>query len=244
MLYCGFTKTTPSLLDQPLVSVIIPTLNEAVGIRDLLVYLRRILKDYPHEIILVDGGSSDDTLQQAGTLADQLVHAKTGRSSQMNAGAQAANGQYFYFLHADTFPPEDLANQFQTLFTSDCSCGCFQLAFTDPSLLLRQSSWFTRFKSTTFRFGDASLIVSKTAFEQVNGYDESFLLMEGNDIIRRLKRQYKFRVLNAKVTTSSRKYQRYGHWYLQLLYIMIFLLQRLGVSQPKLKQLLDFGLKR
>lgn len=231
------------MTNSSLLSIIIPTLNEAVGLGDLLCYLKEILVDCSVEIIISDGGSQDKTLAIAQAHGCQVVKTQAGRAVQLNAGAAAARGDLFYFLHADSYPPKDLADYVQKFRASSFSGATFQLSFHPSTLLLRQSAYFTRFNCLAFRFGDASLLVKRSAYEAIDGYDESFLLMEDNDIIRRLKQHGSFGIYNAKVKTSSRKYLLYGDWYLQSVYVFIYILQRLGLSQQKLYGLYKWLLK-
>lgn len=215
-------------------SIIIPTYNEAEGLGALLQYLHRILATGTHEIIIADGGSQDDTLKIAQRYGAKTVVAAAGRARQLNAGAAVAKGTILYFLHADSRPPVHLGGIAEEFAHSDYLSGSFRLRFSPDTLLLRQCAYFTRFNNNAFRFGDASLLVKREVFRAIGGFDESFLLMEDNDIIRRLRCYGPFKLYTDEVTTSSRKYLRYGDWYLQSVYVLIYLLQRLGVRQKNL----------
>lgn len=219
---------------NPLLSVIIPTLNEAAAIGPLLAYLDEILPHGAAEVIVSDGGSHDATVALARRAGVRVVVGPAGRARQLNAGAAAARGAYLYFLHADTRPPRRLYAHFQSWQKTGKIAACFQLRFDRASLLLRQSAQLTRYNLNAFRYGDQSLLVSRHHFGAVGGYDESYVLMEGNDLVRRLRRRGEFTVLPDRVITSARKYERYGATYLQFVYVAIYLLARLGVPQANL----------
>lgn len=200
------------------------------------------MSGYLYEIIITDGGSNDHTLAVAAKFNCRITTGNPGRAIQLNAGARIAQGDLLYFLHADSFPPNDLQRVVEEFRQSTDQSASFQLSFKPSTWLLRQSSYFTRFDIQAFRFGDASLLVKQTTFKAISGYDESWHLMEDNDIIRRLRKVGGFKLFKATVSTSSRKYLEHGDWYLQLLYVTIYLLQRIGASQDQLVNLYRWAL--
>ena len=219
------------------VSVIIPTFNEADCIGELLTYLGAVCgPDSGTEIIVVDGHSTDDTAalaRQAG--ARVVLCPQKGRAAQLNYGAAAAGGQIFYFLHADTYPPPSfLADIRHALGPNGYSSGCYRLAFNHPHWFLRLSGWFTRFDVDAVRFGDQSLFVRRAVFERAGGYRTHMIMLEDQEIVRRLRRHGSFRVLPGTVTTSARKYLQNGVFRLQAVFSLLTLLYWLGVQQPRL----------
>ncbi|PHI18768.1 hypothetical protein CEQ90_16065 [Lewinellaceae bacterium SD302] len=216
------------------ISVIIPTLNEADNLPQRILELSTALNGESYEIIVSDGGSNDATPKLAAQLADRYVSGPSGRACQLNVGAKQAKGRWLYFLHADTQPPVKLAYWFKWMDKNDCKAACFQMRFDHRSPTLNLLGYCTRFDIDAFRYGDQSLLVRHDAFRSVAGYDQSFHLMEGNDIVKRLKKKHGFTVLPDYVVTSARKYRRYGALYLQGIYIFIYCLRQLGLSQNRL----------
>jgi len=219
-----------------LISIIIPTLNEERQIGKLIAYLQRD-PSFPlvKEIIVVDGHSEDHTREVAiKTGATVLNSEHRGRALQMNLGARRASGQILYFLHADTFPPTGYAQKIWQATRDLYISGCFRLRFDWSHWFLNTNSWFTRFNSNLFRFGDQSLFVRKEAFMQVNGYNNKLKIFEDQEIVKQLSRLGRFAVLSDHVTTSARKYRKNGPIRLQLVYFWIYFLYVLGFSQRTL----------
>ena len=192
----------------PLISIIIPTLNEASVIEGTLRHLQG--QSPPHECIVVDGGSTDSTRERARTHGATVLKAKRGRGSQLNRGAEAAAGDLFLFLHADThLPPNGLRLIRQSLADPSISAGIFQLQFDDSTPLLRFYAWCTRWPWVRLCFGDRGLFVTRDAFEAVDGYP-NWPLFEDLELASRLDEHGGFRFLDATVTTSARRFRRNG----------------------------------
>ncbi|MEM9835444.1 MAG: TIGR04283 family arsenosugar biosynthesis glycosyltransferase [Bacteroidota bacterium] len=219
---------------MPQLSVIIPTLNEAENLNVLLPYLQRILDSTSFEIIVADGGSEDETVQMAQAYEVTVIQSPRGRAKQLNVGANAARGTYLYFLHADTTPPLTLLEHLKWIKRQMVPAACFRLKFQSTHGLLRFLAWWTRVDFNCFRYGDQSLLVARDHFQRVGGYDEKLHLLEDNDLVVRLKQVGPFMILPDYVLTSARKYERYGVFYLQAVYTLIYLLAQLGVEQKKL----------
>ena len=220
-----------------LVSIIIPTYNEAAGIGALLHHLGRAgtATDAAVEIILADSPGTDATAAlawQAGARVVACPH--KGRATQLNHGAQQAAGSILYFLHADSLPPMGFLADIRGAVAAGYGCGCFRLAFDMPHWFLRAHAWFTRFDWEVARFGDQSLFVRRTIFEQAGGYRENLLLMEDQEITHRLKQLTRLRVLPGPIVTSTRKYRENGVFRLQGAFYLLTGLYYLGVSQPTL----------
>lgn len=195
-------------------SVIIPALNEATQLPRTLQSV--VTQDHACEIIVVDGGSTDGTRAVASDAA-RLLEAPRGRARQMNAGARAATGEAFLFLHADTrLPPDAFAQIRQTLQTPGTEAGAFRLAFDRSSPLLDFYAWCTRWPLPQLCFGDRGLFVTRAAFEAVGGFPDQ-PMFEDLDLVRALHRRGGFRFLNAAVTTSARRFSTMGTLRQQLL---------------------------
>jgi rSAM/selenodomain-associated transferase 2 len=223
----------------PAISLIIPTFNEAGTIEKLVAYIRQLATDeYMHEIIVADGGSTDDTCllaRQAGALA--IVSPRKGRGAQMNYGASQATGDILYFLHADSYPPPNFCQDIAGAVAQGYSSGCYRLAFDEPHPFLRLNAWFTRFNINAVRFGDQSLFVTREVFHKSGGFREDLIVMEDQEIISRIRKHAKFKVLSGQVTTSARKYRENGIYKLQGVFFLIYFLYQLGVPQEKLVQI-------
>lgn len=218
-----------------MISVIIPAFNEQETLPQLIAYLNTHAGTKVGEILVVDGGSTDNTVkacEKAG--AKVLKSPERGRARQMNYGAKHAKGDVFYFLHADTFPPASYGADICQAIAQQYGAGCYRLTFNLPHPLLKFYAWFTRFNIDLFRFGDQSLFVEKKVFWQVGGFDESLLVMEDQLIVRQLKKHTTFKLLKKTVTTSARKYKQVGVVRLQLIFTAVLLMFYMGVEQRRI----------
>lgn len=223
-----------------LVSIVIPTYNEAAGIEALLHHLRQAgtATDAAVEIIVADGHSTDATAALARWAGATVVACpRKGRAVQLNHGAGQATGTILYFLHADTLPPVGFLDDIRRAVAAGYGCGCYRLGFDEPHWFLRANAWFTRFDVNAVRFGDQSLFVARTVFEQVGGFREDLLLMEDQEIIGRLKQHTRLRILPGPIVTSARKYRANGVFRLQGTFVLLALLYYLRVPQPLLLRL-------
>lgn len=213
-------------------SIIIPTYNEGKKVSGLISFLKKETGRDEVEIIVVDGGSSDNTIEEAEKAGAKVYKSpQKGRARQMNYGAGQANGSWLYFLHADTTPPASFIESLKRVRQSGAKGGCFRLKFDIDHWALKSYAWFTRFDIDLFRFGDQSLLVEKQLFEAIGGFDETLIVMEDQEIVRRIKKHARFRVIPDFVTTSGRRYERIGVFKLQLIFTIIVLLYYLGVQQ-------------
>lgn len=221
-------------------SIIIPTLNEEQGLETLIKYLKDALR-YPEraEIIISDGGSTDLTTTIAANEGVQVVHCElSGRSIQMNEGAAVSTGEVLYFLHADSFPPNGFDMDIYHALNRGFVSGCYRLRFDDSHRLLNFFSWCTRFNVDFFRFGDQSLFIRKTSFEEIGGFREELVVMEDQEVIRRVRQHsLSFILLKGEVVTSARKYRVNGVIRLQAIFTLITILWYMGVGQDVLKNL-------
>lgn len=218
-------------------SIIIPTYNEAETLTDLIQYLiQNSQLENRQEIIITDGGSSDETVKIAESLGVHVFKAPKGRSAQMNAGAKLATGEILYFLHADSYPPPQFDQQIIHSIELGVDAGAFHHRFDDGHPVLRFAS-FAANRLTLHPMGDRSLFVRREIFHQINGYDETLIIMEDTDITKRLKKACKFRVLKAPIITSSRKFKENGELRLLLIFVVIYLSWEMGVPEPRLLQL-------
>lgn len=217
-----------------MISVIIPVYNEGTTIAKLVDYL---LKNGQGEIevLIIDGGSTDATIEQATNAGATVIKShKKGRANQMNVGAQNANGDIFYFLHADTYPPQSFTKDIKKSLASGAKAGCYRLAFDSNHPALTFYCWFTRFDINLFRFGDQSLFVKKSIFESIGGFNEQLIVMEDQEIVRSIKRKATFEILDKQVVTSARKYLHVGVYKLQLIFTAVLLMYYIGIDQQSI----------
>lgn len=222
-----------------MISIIIPTYNEEIHIRKTIQNLWN--HDERHligEIIIVDAGSADNTVPIANSEgAKTIICPNKGRAAQMNYGASSAIEEILYFLHADTIPPQNFTGNITEAVAQHYEAGCYRLTFDHDHWFLKANSWFTRFDINAVRFGDQSLFVSKEVFHKSGGFRADLLVMEDQEIIHRIKRHGRFKVLNDTVITSARKYLDNGVYRMQGIFYRIWVLYYLGYSQEHLLKL-------
>jgi rSAM/selenodomain-associated transferase 2 len=222
------------------ISVIVPALNEANGITAVLAALAP-LRARGHEVIVVDGGSSDRTTVLARGAADRVASAARGRSSQMNAGAALARGEVLLFLHADTRLPENAdARVLQGLAASGRAWGRFDVRIEGASLCLPVIAFFMNLRSraTGIATGDQAIFVRREAFEDAGRFPP-FELMEDIALSRSLKRVSRPLCLADKAVTSGRRWERRGVLRTVLLMAWLRLAFFLGAAPAKLARLYD-----
>jgi rSAM/selenodomain-associated transferase 2 len=192
-------------------SIIIPTLNEAAGIAGRLADLQP-LRRRGAEVIVVDGASTDDTCALAAPLVDSVVDAPRGRALQMNAGARCARGDVLLFLHADTRLPESADSLLGSrLADARWVWGRFDIAIEGAHPLLQVVAWSMNHRSrlTGIATGDQAMFARRAAFASVGGFPE-LPLMEDIALSRRLKHLGRPLCLRARAATSGRRWERNG----------------------------------
>jgi rSAM/selenodomain-associated transferase 2 len=190
---------------------VVPALNEAAGIREALTALQP-LRARGHEVVVVDGGSTDGTLALAEELADQVLLSARGRAVQQNAGAASSSGGVLLFLHADTTLPADAdALVLDGLRRSGRGWGRFDVRLTGRHPLLRivERMIGLRSRLSGVATGDQAIFVRREWFRRAGGFPE-LPLMEDVAITRALKRLGPPLCLRARVTTSSRRWEERG----------------------------------
>lgn len=218
--HCG-SQTDP-------ISVIIPTRNERLELGNTI---HSIGMDPAVEIIVVDGGSSDGTLDLARRIAHRVVQASPGRANQLNAGARLAGGEILVFLHADTSLPPGALNAIRSCLAEPRNVGgAFRLNVDSGRTSLRLISWGINMRSRWLGlpYGDQALFVRRCLFEDLRGF-RSLAIMEDVDFVRRLRRKGRMALLDLKVSTSDRRWQVNGvcrttliNWAAIAMYAMTF----------------------
>ena len=207
----GSPSGPPPPAATPRVSVIIPTLNERAALPATLDRLREQYDPPPHEVIVADGGSTDSTPDLTSAFA-RVVRAPRGRAAQMNAGASAASGEVFLFLHADTLlSRQALAEVIRVMQDSSVAGGAFRLRIEDDRFSFRVLEAGVNLRSRLLRlpYGDQGIFIRRSAFNMLNGY-RSLPIMEDVDLVLRLRKRGRLVVLNNAATTSPRRWRRNG----------------------------------
>lgn len=217
---------------RPLLSIVVPVLNEAELLPALLAHLAPFRNDA--EVIVVDGGSTDGTREAAR--GARVLTAPRGRARQMNAGAAAARGDILLFLHADTrLPPDALDEIRQALGDPRVVAGRFDVRLAGPRAIYRAVEVLMNLRSrwTGIWTGDQAIFVRRAVFERLGGFPD-IPLMEDVEFTRRLRRAGPRACLRARVTASVRKWEREGALRTILLMWALRFLYRVGVSPARL----------
>jgi len=209
-------------------SVIIPTLNEAGEIPATLQALQE-LRDRGHEVIVVDGGSEDRTVELSRALADRVLDSEAGRALQMRTGATVAGGTVFWFLHADTqAPPQADRLIRQALQQGLAGWGYFDIRFQDTCRLLKCVAWTMNLRTRLSGIvtGDQGLFITRDLYERADGFP-AIPLMEDIAFSSTLRRYTRPANIRRPLFTSPRRWLKHGilrtilrMWALRLAYFM------------------------
>jgi rSAM/selenodomain-associated transferase 2 len=194
-------------------SIVVPTLDEAPGIVATLEALQP-LRAEGHEVIVVDGGSADNTLELAQPFADRAILAATGRAQQMNAGARVATGDVLLFLHADSLLPDGSQFAIATALDSGYRWGRFDVRLGGRARILKLVAAMMNLRSrmTGIATGDQGIFAEKALFAGIGGFPD-IPLMEDIALCKALKRDAgRPACLRLRVVSSGRRWERGGPW--------------------------------
>jgi rSAM/selenodomain-associated transferase 2 len=221
---------------SPYISIIIPVLNEAAIIEATL---ERLAGNLDVEVIVVDGGSRDSTVSIAQQKRVKVItDIKSGRASQMNAGAAVAKGKILLFLHADTRLPDNYDELVKTtLQQPQVIAGAFKLKIQGQAKALRFIEIMVQVRSSLFSlpYGDQAIFIDRDIFNSVGGF-ASIPIMEDFELVQRLKRIGKIAIAPAAVITSSRRWSKLGVWQTTLINQLIILGYYLKIPPQQLSQ--------
>lgn len=223
------------------ISLIVPCLNEA---DQLSTFLQEIKHSFFQEIILVDGGSKDNSACFADKYEAHYSEAPIARRSiQMNEGAKRAKGEYLLFLHADVRPCEKFYQAVNEAVNQSVDCANFRLNFNHKHWLLKVHAFFTRYEYLPFQFGDQGLLIKKELFDHFE-FDTHMAVLEDQELLKRLKKaSISCQKLDASLLVSARAYVQHGVYRMHFIYYLIYVLYRSGVANNKLRELYDRLLK-
>ncbi|MCH2235125.1 MAG: glycosyltransferase [Crocinitomicaceae bacterium] len=187
-------------------TVIIPTLNEELYIGRLLDKL--LTTKIPKEnIMVVDGGSTDQTFQIVYEKGVRILTEEPSRAIQMNRAAKEANTEWLYFVHADTVPPDSWPIDFDYLIENEFEAGTYRSKFENGPVMLNLNAFFTRFNLLIARGGDQSLFIKKAVFFELGAYNEKMTVMEEYPLIEALIKRRHFKLFKSKTRICTRKYK-------------------------------------
>jgi rSAM/selenodomain-associated transferase 2 len=221
-------------MTQYIISIIIPVLNEAEIIQSILNELQQYTRV---EIIVVDGGSQDNTIAAARQTGVKVISVpQKGRAAQMNAGANIARADILLFLHVDTKLPSNFVELvIKTLEPANVVAGAFELAIDGEAGSLRWIELLVKMRSHLFSlpYGDQAIFVYKKAFINSGGFAD-LAIMEDFEFIKRIGKRGKIAIAPATVTTSARRWQKLGVWKTTLINQTVIAGYYLGISTIKL----------
>lgn len=220
------------------ISIIVPTLNESPLLGRLLLNLNKII-DSQTEVIVVDGGSTDNTLEIASKHASKVFVTKQGRANQMNYGAANAKGEVLLFLHADSVLTTNAFKKLKELLKAPTYVGgAFSLQIDSKKYLLKIISTAVNLRSRFLHlvYGDQAIFVRKKRFIELKGFLIT-PIMEDVEFYRRLKASGATILLNEKVLTSARRWEKEGIFFVTLRNWLLLIMYYMGVPTKRLKKL-------
>ena len=208
--------------------------------------LAQLINDPELEVIVVDGGSKDNTVRLVQDMGVKVIVAPLGRGKQMNVGATVATGDILLFLHADTQLPSGFAAIVrETLSLPKIIAGAFELKIDGEGQSLRfierMTNWRSRFLSLPY--GDQAIFLKASVFKEIGGFPE-LPIMEDFQLIRQLKRRGKIAIARPPVLTSARRWQKLGVLRTTIINQLIIIGYFLGFPPILLRRFYQFNLQK
>ncbi len=214
------------------ISVIIPAYQEAATIQKLVAHLQENARNSLEEIIVVDGGSDDETVRNAVAAgATAVLSPQKGRAAQMNFGATIASGSILYFVHADVLPPITFTDDIVKAVKDGYDLGRYFMKFDSKKWYLRINEFFTRFDFFVCYGGDQTLFVTKELFEKSGRFKDHMHIMEEFEFTKRARGYGRYKIFNKGALISARKYDTNSWWRVQMANKKIVRMYNKGASQ-------------
>ncbi|ELR96433.1 TIGR04283 family arsenosugar biosynthesis glycosyltransferase [Gloeocapsa sp. PCC 73106] len=224
-------------MDDQIISVIIPVVNEAANLEQVLA---RVKQSSNVEIIVVDGGSCDETITIAQAAGVKVIEsAIKGRANQMNSGAEIAQGEILLFLHGDTLLPPDYGTWIrETMAQPGIIGGAFTLKISGKAQSLRWVETLVNWRSRylALPYGDQGIFLASSTFKAIGGFP-TLPIMEDFELILILRKLGKIAIIPESVLTSGRRWQKLGVFKTTLINQLMILGYALGVHPEKLARL-------
>ena len=224
---------------KPTLSIVIPTLNAATHVGELLEALRVAGDLSLAQILVVDGGSEDDTCKIARAYGAEVISAQRGRGCQLIAGAVAASGEWLLFLHADTRLASEWSRVVSDFVSDEANAdlaAAFRFRLDDDTAAARRLECLVAWRCAFFGlpYGDQGLLICRARYEEIGGY-RPLAFLEDVDLVRRQGRR-RITMLNAVATTWSVRYRRNGYIRQALRNILLVILFFAGVAPDRLSR--------
>jgi GT2 family glycosyltransferase len=153
----------------------------------------------------------------------------------MNTAARLATGDLLFFVHADVQLRDDFAEDFRMLDQSKTEAACYYYRFDTKRKLPQINAWFTRFNVLAFRGGDQGLIIRRKIFEELGRFDETYVVMEDFDLVRKLMKRGRFKVIQKQIMVSARKYEKNSWLKIQWANLVAFTMFRFNADPRRIR---------